>query len=118
MVAAKPLVMRCWHIQRPMTPVPIQPMRVLPGSALLMAMKSSSQFPRRNSRRAAEAQRQEERRTERAGAAAPLFSPSLLSSFLCASAALREFFVFASGSLLGFRRDVEELPAAGAGAAT
>src|SRR4051812_16645603 len=30
--------MMCWHIQRPMTPVPIQPMRVLPGSALLSGM--------------------------------------------------------------------------------
>src|SRR5260370_9773455 len=28
--------MRCWHIQRPMTRVPIQPTRVLPGCALAM----------------------------------------------------------------------------------
>src|SRR3954471_22601510 len=32
--------MRCWHIHRPMTPVPIQPTRVVPDSALLIAMSS------------------------------------------------------------------------------
>src|SRR5262245_32786429 len=30
--------MRCWHIHRPMTPVPTHPTRVLPGSALLTAI--------------------------------------------------------------------------------
>src|SRR5437016_911045 len=30
--------MRCWHIHRPMTPVPIQPTRVLPGSAFTICM--------------------------------------------------------------------------------
>src|SRR4051794_169836 len=32
--------MACWHIQRPMTPVPIQPILVLPASALLIAMSA------------------------------------------------------------------------------
>src|SRR5262245_29941428 len=30
--------MRCWHMERPMTPVPIQPTRVLSGSASLIGM--------------------------------------------------------------------------------
>src|SRR5437764_14814299 len=30
--------MTCWHIQRPMTPVPTQPTRVLPGSTFATAM--------------------------------------------------------------------------------
>src|SRR5262245_37077074 len=33
--------MRCWHIQRPITPVPIQPTRVFPGSAFARPMMAS-----------------------------------------------------------------------------
>src|SRR3954466_128814 len=36
--------MTCWHIHRPMTPVPIQPTRVLPGSTLVTGMAPPSRL--------------------------------------------------------------------------
>src|ERR671925_171984 len=36
--------MTCWHIHRPMTPVPIQPTRVLPGSTLVTGMAPPSRM--------------------------------------------------------------------------
>jgi hypothetical protein len=33
--------MACWHIHRPITPVPIQPIRVMPGSAFVMVSPRS-----------------------------------------------------------------------------